>query len=136
MKVSHRMVLHFPPVVTGNPITYRLARDYNLVFNILRASIGPEEEGLMVLDISGEEDDYRRGTEYLIAQGIRVQPLIQDIRKNDDRCIDCGACVGICPTKALALERPSMKVVFDIDECVACGECVPCCPVRAMELLF
>jgi len=136
MKVSHRMVLHFPPVVTGHPITYRLARDYNLVFNILRASIGPEEEGLMVLEISGEEDDYRRGTEYLITQGIRVQPLIQDIRKNDDRCTDCGACVGICPTNALAFERPSMKVVFDIDQCVACGECVPCCPVRAMELLF
>ncbi len=136
MKVSHRLVLHFPSAVTGQPIVYRLAREYDLVFNILRASIGPEEEGLMVMELSGDEADYQRAVDYLTRQGIRLQPLVQDIRKNDDRCVDCGACVGVCPTAALALERPSMRVTFDSDRCVVCEECVRCCPVRAMELLF
>jgi ferredoxin len=136
MQVSHKIVLHFPPAATDQPVIYRLSRDYGLVFNILRASITPEEEGLMVLELSGEEDDYRRAAEYLKEMGIRLQPLVQDIRKNDDRCTDCGACVGVCPTEALVLERPSMKVLFNPDECVVCGECVPTCPVRAMELTF
>jgi ferredoxin len=136
MAVSHKIVLHFPPAATDQPVIYRLSRDYGLVFNILRASITPEEEGLMVLELSGEEDDYRRATDYLKETGIRLQPLVQDIRKNDDRCTDCGACVGVCPTEALVLERPTMKVLFNPDECVVCGECVPTCPVRAMELTF
>ena len=90
----------------------------------------------MVLELSGEEADYQQGTDYLRDQGFELQPLVQDIRKNDDLCVDCGACVGVCPTEALVLERPSMRVTFDPDQCVVCGECVPCCPVRAMELRF
>jgi ferredoxin len=136
MEVSHKVVLHFPPTATGQPVVYRLSREYGLVFNILRASITPQEEGLMVLELSGEEGDYRRATDYLQDMGIRIQALVQDIRKNDDRCTDCGVCVGVCPTQALVLERPSMRVVFDPEECVVCGECVPGCPVGAMELQF
>ncbi len=136
MQVSHRIVLHFPPAATDQPVIFRLSRDYGLVFNILRASITPEEEGLMVLELSGEEADYQRATDYLREMGVRIQPLVQDIRKNDEKCTDCGACVGVCPTEALILERPSMRVIFDPEECVVCGECVPTCPVGAMELRF
>ena len=113
MSVSHKIVLHFPPSATDQPVIYRLSRDYGLVFNILRASITPEEEGLMVLELSGEEADYRRATDYLTEMGVRLQPLVQDIRKNDEQCTDCGACVGVCPTSALVLQRPEMKVIFD-----------------------
>ena len=136
MNVTHRIVLHFPPVVTGQPIVYHLARDYNLVFSILRASIGMEDEGLMVLQLSGEEADYQRATEFLRGKGVRLQPLVQDIRKSDEKCVDCGACVGVCPTLALTLARPTMTVELDPDQCVACGECVAACPVRAIELQF
>ncbi len=128
--------MHFPPEASEQPVVYRLSRDYDLVFNILRASIGMGDEGLMVLELTGEEDNYRRAADYLRERGIRLQPLVQDIRKNDETCIDCGACVGVCPTEALTLERPSMKVNFDPDQCVACGECVPTCLVAAMELYF
>lgn len=134
--VSHKVVLHFPPSATEQPVVYRLSRDYGLVFNILRASITPQEEGLMVLELSGREADYRRATQYLEDMGIRLRLLVHDIRKNDERCTDCGACVGVCPTQALVLERPSMNVAFDPEQCVVCGECVPCCPVGAMELQF
>jgi ferredoxin len=136
MKVSHKIVLHFPPAVVEQPVIYRLARDYDLIFNILKASISPQEVGLMVLELSGEEADYARAADYLAKHGIQLQPLLQDIRRNDDRCVDCGACVGVCPSEALTLERPGMKVIFRAEECVACGECVPTCPVAAMELHF
>lgn len=136
MRVSHKVVLHFPPAVVEQPVVWHLARDYQLAFNILKASISPQEEGLMVIELSGEESDYQRGTAYLTSHGIRLQPLLQDIRRNDERCVHCGACVAVCPSDALTLERPHMKVAFQADECVACGECVPTCPVRAMELHF
>jgi ferredoxin len=136
MHVNHRVVLHFPAAISGQPIVYHLARDYGLVFNILKASIGMEDRGLMVLELSGEEADYRKATDFLVKQGVRLQPLLQDISKDEESCTDCGACVGVCPPGALNLERPSMKVVLDADKCVACGECVAACPMRAMELRF
>jgi len=136
MNVSHKVVLHFPPERTEQPVIYHLARDYDLAFNILKASISPQEEGLMVIELSGDESNFQRANDYLAKQGIRVQPLLQDIQRNDDRCVHCGACVGVCPSEALTLERPTMRVIFRADECVACGECVPTCPVRAMELHF
>jgi ferredoxin len=136
MKVSHKVVLHFPPVVVEQPVVYHLARDYELAFNILKAQISPQEDGLMVIELSGEDSDFQRASDYLAKQGIRVQPLQQDIRRNDERCVHCGACVGVCPSEALVLERPSMQVIFRAEDCVACGECVPTCPVRAMELHF
>jgi ABC-type methionine transport system ATPase subunit len=74
MQVSHRIVLHFPPAVSDQPVIYRLAKDYDLVFNILRASVSPQEEGLMVLELSGEEAAYQRGAGYLEQQGIKLQP--------------------------------------------------------------
>jgi ferredoxin len=136
MKVSHKVVLHFPPEVTDQPIIYLLARDYDVTFSILRATINPQEEGLMVLELSGEEANYRRAVEYLTSHHIHLQPLKKDITRNDTKCVECGACVSVCPTTALTLERPTMKVIFDADNCVACGECVPTCPVKAMELHF
>ncbi len=134
MEVAHRIVLHFPPVATRQPVIYHLARDYNLTFNILRASISQEEQGLMVLELRGDEADYRRATQFLESSGVRLQYLLQDIRKDDESCVDCGACVGVCPSAALFLERPAMKVLLDADRCVACGECVKTCPVRAITL--
>lgn len=136
MTVAHKVVLHFPPIVTEQPIIYMLMKDYNLAFNILRASIDQQQEGLMVLELSGEETDYQRAYDYLTGLGVRIQPLLQDIRRNDEKCTQCGACVGVCPPEALYIERPSMRVIFDPDKCVACGECVPTCPVKAMELHF
>jgi len=136
MNVAHKVVLHFPPVVTEKAIIYNLTKEYNLAFNIMRASINPQEEGLMILELSGEEKDYNRASKYLKGLGVKVQPLQQDIAKNEDRCVHCGACTGVCPSGALSLDRPTMKVNFDPDKCVACGECVPCCPVKAMEVHF
>ena len=136
MQVSNRIVLHFPASDTRQPVIYHLTQDYGLIFNILRAAIGPKEEGLMVLELTGEEADYQRATAFLAGRGINIQPLLQDIRKSDELCVDCGQCTGVCPTGALSLERPSMKVLLDADKCVACGECVKTCPVKAMELQF
>jgi Fe-S-cluster-containing hydrogenase component 2 len=57
-----------------------------------------------------------------------------NIRRDDEKCYQCGACTGICPTGALALRRPAMEVIFAPEKCTACGLCVSVCPARAMEV--
>ncbi|GAB6274788.1 MAG: 4Fe-4S binding protein [Peptococcaceae bacterium] len=129
-----KVVLRFRADIADKPIIYRLVKDYDLVVNILKANVNPQKEGTMVLEVIG--DLYAAGIDYLRHQGVVVQDLTQEIARNEDLCTDCGACTAICPTGALYLERPSMKVQFDSDACVVCYFCLKACPVRAMEARF
>lgn len=134
MMASRRIVLHFSANIVEQPIIYRLAKDYDLVFNIVKANISPQMEGTLVMELSGER--YEEGVEYLKSQGVLVRPLTEQIIRNPDKCISCGACTAICPTGALHLERPSMEVDFDSNLCVLCQFCTKACPLKAMEVHF
>lgn len=131
-----RIVLHFPHNLIDKPIAYHLVKEYNLVFNILQARITPNEEGLMVLELSGEDKDYARGIKFLQEQGVKVQTLSHDVKRDEKRCTHCGACIAVCPTPALYVDRKTMEVIFDIEQCIACELCVPACPPHAMEVKF
>jgi len=136
MKVSRRIVLHFPPLVTGQPVVYRLARDYDLMFNILRASVSPGQEGLLVLELTGERANYDRGIQFLRDTGIQIQPLSQDVLRDESRCTHCGACVTVCPADAFTRNPKTQEIAFDHNRCVLCGLCVKACPPHAMSIVF
>ncbi len=134
--VSHRIVLKFPHRLLDQPIVTRLVKDYDLELNILKAYVTPREEGLMVIELKGKKALYDNGVKYLKKLGITVEPLSRDVVRNDKKCTHCGACVAVCPTEALVLDRKTMKVDFHNEKCVACELCVPACPPRAMEVHF
>ena len=134
MIISRRIVLHFPKRLADRPIVYRLIKDYDLEFNILKASITLEEEGLLVLELNGEQEDYDRGIRYLIETGVEIQSLSQDVFCSEERCTHCGACITICPTGAFELDPVTRYISFHNEKCVACGLCLKACPPRAMEV--
>lgn len=51
-----------------------------------------------------------------------------------ERCIACGACVPVCPEKALA-PGPDGKVGLDRQRCTCCGRCAPECDPKALEIV-
>lgn len=134
--ISKRIVLKFPPKLVDKPIVYKLVKDFDLVFNILRAMVTPKEEGELVIELKGKKEKYAEGVKYLKALGVKIQPLSQDVTRDEKRCTHCGACVTICPTAALYMDRKTMKVVFDAEKCIACELCVKGCPPRAMKVKF
>jgi ferredoxin len=134
--ISKRIVLHFPHRLVDQPIVYKLVKDFDLKFNILKAYVTPQEEGLMVLELSGKKEDFDKGTEYLQSVGVRIQPLSQDVIRNEAKCTDCGVCAPICPTGALVVDPITRKVHFYDNKCIACELCVKVCPTRAMEVRF
>lgn len=136
MAVAKKIVLHFPSRLVDRPIIYRLVKDYDLEFNILKASVTQEEEGLMVLELKGDQQEYDKGVNFLLKTGVKIQSLSQDVTRNEERCTSCGVCVTICPTDAFELELPGRHVLFHNDKCIACGICIKACPPRAMEVHF
>ncbi|MGC7871566.1 NIL domain-containing protein [Desulfosporosinus sp. FKB] len=127
-----RIVLRFGSDISVKPIVYRLVKDFDLVVNIVRADVNPQKEGTMVLEVTGDQSE--KGLAYLRELGVSVQDLKQGIVRNEEKCVMCGACTGLCPTGALYIERPSMEVHFDEDQCIVCMLCTKICPMRAMEV--
>ncbi len=134
MAVKKRVVLQFPARLVEEPIIYKLVKECDLVLNVLKASITPNEEGRMVLELSGTRENCEKGIKYLQNIGVKIQSLGQDVSRNDDRCTHCGVCVCVCPTGALTLDKKTRMVHFDSAQCTACELCVLACPPRAMEV--
>lgn len=131
---SKRYVLNFPAGLAGKPITYRLVKDYDLVVNILRARINPDDVGRLVVELTGDEAMIQEGLQYLREQGVSVEPHSRDILWNSEECVDCGACTGVCKPQALHLDPGTWKLEFDKGKCVICGICVEACPVGAIQV--
>lgn len=51
---------------------------------------------------------------------------------NNDLCIGCGACVGICPVGAISMVGG--KAFIDYDLCIGCKLCENICPVSAINI--
>lgn len=131
---TERIVLHFPKELADKPVIVNLVKNYNLDFNILKATITPDAEGVMVLEITGEDENFIKGIEYLKSLGISIQPLSQDVIWIEEKCVHCGYCVSYCPTKALSRDNNTYFISFDSQKCTACGICVEICPYNAMEM--
>ena len=127
-------IIRFPKETSSEPIIYQLVKQYDIEFNILKADILPQREGVMILELKGTKDRVKKGIDYLKSFDVRVERLAAAINRDDEKCFQCGACTGICPVGALAIKRPEMEVVFDPEKCTGCSLCVPICPVRAMEV--
>ncbi|MBU1887851.1 MAG: 4Fe-4S binding protein [Candidatus Omnitrophica bacterium] len=134
--LSKRIVLKFPHRLVDQPIVYKMVKDFDLQFNILKAYVTPREEGLLVLELTGEDKNFEKALKYAKSIGVTIQPLSKDIKRNETKCTHCGACVPICPTDALVIDPVTRKVLFYSEECIACELCIKACPPRAMELHF
>ncbi|MCP4178024.1 MAG: glycyl-radical enzyme activating protein [bacterium] len=54
-----------------------------------------------------------------------------DIYYNAKKCIKCGSCENICPSKAA--KRVKDQISFDRNICDVCEKCIDVCPVKALS---
>jgi L-aspartate semialdehyde sulfurtransferase ferredoxin len=131
--MKKRVTLSFPKTAIQIPITYRLAKDFNVAANIIRAQVAPNQMGKLVLELQGDIDQIDASLEWLRLRDINVSVANGEIAIDDESCVDCGLCTGVCPTQALILDPESFRLKFKRSLCIVCEQCVPACPVGAIS---
>ncbi|ACK66307.1 4Fe-4S ferredoxin, iron-sulphur binding, conserved site [Rippkaea orientalis PCC 8801] len=134
--MKKRVTLTFPKRTVHMPVTYRLAKDFNIAANIIRAQVAPNQVGKLVLELLGDIDAIEASIEWMRSQEIGVSLASREITIDDQKCVDCGLCTGVCPTQALTLDPQSFRLMFRRSQCVVCEQCIPACPVQAIATNF
>ncbi|MGL5508237.1 MAG: NIL domain-containing protein [Microcoleaceae cyanobacterium] len=131
--MKKRVTLTFPKGAISTPVTYRLAKEFNVAANIIRAHVAPNQVGKLVLELSGDIDELDAALEWMRSQNIGVSLASREILIDEEICVDCGLCTGVCPTEALNIHPETGRLNFTRSRCVVCEQCIPACPVQAIS---
>ena len=131
--MKKRVTLTFLQRSVHMPVTYRLAKEFNVAANIIRAQVAPNQVGKLVLELSGDIDQLEAAIDWMQSQNIEVSSASGEIVINEELCVDCGLCTGVCPTQALTLNPDTFYLTFMRSRCIVCEQCIPACPVQAIS---
>ena len=135
--ITQKLMLFFPRCECEKPIIYHLVKDHNLVVNVYRAKVTPEEEGYLVLDVTGTEADIERGMDFVRTFNVTINTTGKGVTRDEERCTHCGQCVPHCPTAALHIGDPATReVIYEEAKCIECLECIRVCPFGACASAF
>lgn len=70
--------LTFPQKLIKEPLTFEMAKKYNIMPNIRRAKV-TEQIGELVLELEGKDQDLIKGVDFLKKSGVIVEPVVGDI---------------------------------------------------------
>ncbi len=134
--LKKKVIFTFSSENVEKPVTYQLIKKYDLWVNILQAKFKPNLGGKLVLELKGSKPQIKEGLDFVRQLGVKVEFLEQEVIWDEKKCVDCGACVAICSTGVISLDKITYKLKFDYEKCIVCGNCVEACPLGAIKVTF
>jgi ferredoxin len=125
-----KLLLRFSPEIIRQPILADTILDTGIKIDIERASVDASS-GEIVVNVPDER--CRSVVDYLRHRGVDVTRLGEAIARDEESCINCGACVSVCPVGAHSYQH-DWSVRLDKSACVQCRACITACPVNALKL--
>ena len=125
-----KLLVNFSRGKGRKPIIAQVVRDTGVLINVERAVID-SSEGEALIDVPDDQCQLVRDT--LLSLGAKVHILEHGISLDESECVDCGACISICPREVFSFD-PEWKLNLDEKKCVLCGKCVDACPSHALTL--
>ena len=117
----------------SKPIIAQVVKDTGVLINVDRARSDAHEGEEALVDVPDES--CLLVSEHMRKLGAEVRILEEGIRHDEEECVDCGACISICPKKVFSFDE-EWKLVVATKNCILCGKCVISCPHSALSLSY
>jgi len=117
---------------SSEPVLSRVILETKALVNILKADID-QDRGIMVINILGSVEDAKKVIKAFEKYGVKIRSIKKKITLDNDKCIDCGACISLCPVDALKFDKKNKLNLYE-DKCIQCKACVKACPVKALAI--
>ena len=125
-----KLLVNFSRGKGRKAIIAQAVRDSGVLISVERAVID-SSEGEALIDVPDEQCQLVSDT--MVRLGAKVHILEHGVNLDDSECVDCGACISVCPREVFSFD-PEWKLVIDEKLCVLCGKCVDACPSDALTL--
>ena len=112
------------------PIIAQAVRDTGVLINVERALID-SSQGEALIEVPDEQ--CRLVSDTMTTLGAHVRILDHGVSYDESECVDCGACISICPREVFSFDE-DFKLHLVEDRCILCGKCVDACPHHALTL--
>lgn len=125
-----KLLVNFSRGKGRKPIIAQVVRDTGVLINVERAVID-SSEGEALIDVPDES--CRLVRDRMADLGASVRILEHGVSLNESECIDCGACISICPREVFSFDR-EFRLQLVEERCILCGKCIEACPHHALTL--
>lgn len=125
-----KIKISIPTERIQNPIISESIIETGISINIMVANID-STYGELIADVSDFRFD--RIKRALESRGAIVSILDRPIHKDDEECVECGACISVCPTNVYTFDK-DWNIHVAVEKCIQCGMCIKMCPHGALRL--
>lgn len=112
------------------PVIARVVKETGVLVNVEKANID-SMAGEVLIDIPDKDADLVRRR--LEEMGVAVRVMENAIALDEAECVDCGACISICPQEVFSFDD-GWRLQVGAARCVLCGKCIRACPHSALSL--
>jgi ferredoxin len=125
-----KIKISIPTEKIHNPIISESIIETGISINIMVANID-STYGELIADVNDFRFDRIKNA--LESRGAIVSILDRPIHRDDEECVECGACISVCPMNVYCFDV-GWNVQVDEKKCIQCGMCIKMCPHGALKL--
>jgi L-aspartate semialdehyde sulfurtransferase ferredoxin len=125
-----KIKISIPTERIQNPIISESIVETGILINIMVANID-STYGELIADVSDFRFDKIKNA--LESRGAIVSILDKPIHRDEEECVECGACISVCPVSVYSFDQ-AWNIHVDEKKCIQCGVCLKMCPHGALKL--
>ena len=122
--------VNFPEEQVKSPILSEIILKTGILVSIVSSHVN-SDGGEIIIEVLDKY--YETIRDEFARRGVTVIPLNTPICRNKKECVECGACISVCPSKVYDFDQ-NWSLTMDLQKCVRCGLCIDMCPHQALTI--